>query len=71
MNLRLAASKPWVYFFLIVFGLVVILAIILIFFAFLLPFALIIALVGALYSIFRWKKKPKQKDVLDVKFKVK
>ena len=71
MNLRLASTKPWVYFFLIVFGLVVILAVILIFFAFLLPVALVIALVGALYSIFKWKKKPKQKDIVDVKFKIK
>tara|TARA_Y100000310_G_scaffold341339_1_gene440176 strand:- start:2729 stop:2944 length:216 start_codon:yes stop_codon:yes gene_type:complete len=71
MNLRLASTKPWVYFFLIVFGLVVFLAVILIFFAFLLPFALVIAIVGGLYSLFKWKKKPKEKDIVDVKFKVK
>jgi hypothetical protein len=47
------------------------LAVILLFFAFLLPFALVIAIVGGLYSIFKLKKKPKNKDIVDVKFKVK
>ena len=71
MNLRIASGKPWVYFFLIVFGLVVVLAVILIFFAFLLPFALVVAIVGGLYSIFKWKKKPKDKDIIDIKYKIK